>query len=404
MDNKKPGTDVSRMRGKVEESGMNPENIKLILAMDSELEAKGRSATTRKHFIRTLLSIAKIAGKARLFVNKDGSEPAYMKEVIMAYIKALRDQGKAETTQMLCATIIKRGFRWIYGLKRGNYPAFVDWIEIKDVAKDFSDREVLTWEDVFRMSKYAAHPRDAALCLFLFETGCRINEAANMTISDLKIVNPRLASVRLRNSKRGISKQFRVIEVSRCVQHLLAWKDAHPEKENPDALLWPNVAWGHAKIEPLTETGTLYILRKIAKNAGISKPVNCHWFRHSSATFFGPVYNEMMMRERFGWSKVSKMPSRYCHESGEHKKYREVMGIEEGVKAKPVTMPELPTCKTCGTYITEIKGEMPEICPRCNTNWNTKTITEADMNAMMEQMIAAKFQAMKDEFMAKGGK
>ena len=56
------------------------------------------------------------------------------------------------------------------------------------------------------------------------------------------------------------------------------------------------------------------MLSKIATKAGITKPVNCHKFRHAITTaIVQPGYNEAIIRKKLGWSPTSGMIARYQH-------------------------------------------------------------------------------------------
>jgi len=203
----------------------------------------------------------------------------------------------------------------------------------------------------------------------------------------LRIVNDKLAYVTLKSSKRGVGDVKRELLISRCVQRLMAWKDLHARRTEPNAPLWVCVSYNITG-ESLTHQGLTHILARLAKRAGIKKPVNPHWFRHSSASYYSQQgYNEAMLRDRFAWKSGSKMPGLYVNDSGEQKKFRAISGLEEEKHEAPFEAPEMPVCKVCGTYVGEIKGRLPEICSRCNRPWQQEPPgTAKELEAMKEAL------------------
>ncbi len=66
--------------------------------------------------------------------------------------------------------------------------------------------------------------------------------------------------------------------------------------------------------QQLSKVGATCVLQKAAKRAGIKKRVWLHGLRHARATDIAKQgVTESVMRKMFGWSKVSRMPSKYIH-------------------------------------------------------------------------------------------
>jgi len=365
-------------------SAMPEDNKKAISEYVQELGVQGYGPSTKMLNIRVLTEL----GAMTPFRNKDGSEPQGLKRAIIRYFEALKARGAKDSTMMLYKIKIKTFFRKLYGLPKHNYPQGVQWIEIKNIDKNYAGKALISFQDVFAMAKMADNARDAVLPIFMLETGARVNEILSMRMKDLQVVNSRLAYVTLKNSKRRLGEEHRKILISKSVQRLMAWKDLHPRKTESEAPLWANLSYFNAN-DALSLQGLTHILKKLAKRANIAdKPMNPHWYRHSSASFYASEgkYTEAMLRDRFAWVGPSKMPARYVHDSGEAKRFREISGLEPEDKTKPFETPDMLICKCCGTYMGEINGKMPEICQRCNNPWDRAPMVGDDLEAMVKTL------------------
>ena len=58
------------------------------------------------------------------------------------------------------------------------------------------------------------------------------------------------------------------------------------------------------------------MLKSVAQNAGIDKPINPHHFRHSRATDLAKKLTEAQLCQYMGWIQSSKEAATYVHLSG----------------------------------------------------------------------------------------
>jgi hypothetical protein len=110
-----------------------------------------------------------------------------------------------------------------------------------------------------------------------------------------------------------VSKTFkRRIYLFDSVPDLKGWLSMHPQGKNPEAFLFT------VKDGKQLQYMQFYLnLRNIVRRAGITKKINPKLFRHSAATL-DIVVRRMpipMAEKKYGWSKGSRMPSRYAHAS-----------------------------------------------------------------------------------------
>jgi site-specific recombinase XerD len=145
-----------------------------------------------------------------------------------------------------------------------------------------------------------ADRRDLAIIRLFIDSGCRRAEITNLTTSDIDL-RKREATV------TGKGRRVRTVAFGhKCAQSLdryLRARDGHRAAHLPN--LWLGVSG------PLTDNGIAQIVRKRAKEAGISERINLHRFRHTYAhdRMAAGVEGENLMALA-GWRSRS-MLSRY---------------------------------------------------------------------------------------------
>lgn len=210
-----------------------------------------------------------------------------------------------------------------------------------DNAKKPSD--MLLEEDIIQMIKAIVDTQCKAIIGILWETGARVGELVNCDISDLEHIGdiPRLTL----DGKTGI----RVRELVISAKLINRWLEEHPFNGQQDKPLF--LSKSNARFNKrITTHGIADIISRIKEDAKINKKITPHTFRHSRATFLSQFMSEMEMREFFGWSRNSNMPSVYIHLSQKqlNQKYRNIVtGEKKKLEPKPSIL-------------------MPVSCPRCS--------------------------------------
>ncbi len=102
-------------------------------------------------------------------------------------------------------------------------------------------------------------------------------------------------------------------------------------------------------------------LHKIARRAGLKKPVNPHNFRHSRATYLAQFLTEAQMKEYFGWVRDSDMAARYVHLSGKQMDdaILKLYGLKKEEKKEDILKPL--KCPRCG-HVNDVTFEYCEKC------------------------------------------
>jgi integrase/recombinase XerD len=265
-------------------------------------------------------------------------------EDLTDWIRSLHHRYRSERTQEMVKIKVKHFLRWIHN---GNdhdkpLPEHLYAIKVRKI-KPRLDRDVLTHEEIRGVLDTCDSQRDRTLIFTTYESGCRAGELLSLRIRDVDF--DRYGAVIRVRGKTG-ERRMRLIE---SVPDLQLWLSMHPNKDDTEAPLWPSK---RSPQRNLTLDRFERMLSKYAKLAGIEKKkhIHPHLLRHSRATHLANVLTEAQMREFFGWTKASDMPSIYVHLSG-----RDVDATllkHYGVNLQEPKQPE--------------SALKPKSCPRCS--------------------------------------
>ena len=207
--------------------------------------------------------------------------------------------------------------------------------------KDKLTREDLpTDEEVQKiLSACADSSRDKAMIAVHAEAGTRIGELLNLKIKDFTL--DKYGGIIKVDGKTGV----RPIRIVKSIPYLTRWLNDHPYKDNHESPLWVYIHASDTFGEPINYAGFNAILNKRIRQAGITKKITSHLFRHKEITDLANKLTESESRLRHGWEKISMMPSRYTHLNQENldEKMLEIMGV----KAQKQKEDELRECVHC---------------------------------------------------------
>jgi len=201
----------------------------------------------------------------------------------------------SEETKADFKKALKKFYKWLYG-DNEHYPELVDWIDTYVKEKEIP---ALSREEVEKMIEQTPNIRNKTIIMVLFDSGCRIEECLNITLKDLTKKEDYFL-VRIVYSKT----KPRTISLPMSTKLIEDWLSVHPEKNNPEAQLFP------IKYPALRKS-----LQRRGKKA-LNKPVNPHLFRHSSATYYANKLTYFQLCYRYGWSMSSRQPARYIDRAG----------------------------------------------------------------------------------------
>ncbi|MBS3075433.1 tyrosine-type recombinase/integrase [Candidatus Pacearchaeota archaeon] len=331
-----------------------PKNKNDIERFCMNLLTEGKAEATYFKYLERLPQIAFLLNKEFKEVTREDLERLFE--------KLITENSYAKNTIGTYKLMTRRFFQWLHGYKKNQYPPVVEWIEANvHHRKLVRPEDLLTGEDIQKMISVAFNPRDKAFVAVLAESGCRISEILTLRIRSINFDIH--GAVFVVSGKTG----ERIVRVINAVPYLNAWLKHHPEKDDGDSPLW--VVLGNCKYVAknglcddykhvwrynLCYSAAASVLKKLAKRAGIKKPVNPHNFRHSRATSLAVAgLNPALMNEVMGWSQHSTMSSTYLHISRQQTEsilLSKVYGIKidesdskPGVNALPLI------CINCGT-------------------------------------------------------
>jgi integrase len=227
----------------------------------------------------------------------------------------------------------------------------------------------LTREEIQRLVDACDTVRDKALIMFLWDTGCRLDEALSLNIGAIKF-DQYGGNVKI-NGKTGERENWLID----CVPDLQAWINAHPKKADPEAPLFLTYSRYGFGSRRLNERTVQNLCKVIQRNSGVTTRVHPHAFRHSRATDRAREgFTEMELRIMFGWSKSSNMPAIYIHLSGadvKKKILQKANMAEEEIPAgeRPLDPVKCPRCGMLNQ-----KGFYT--CVRCNSPLSAEAMRE----------------------------
>jgi integrase len=263
--------------------------------------------------------------------------------------------------------VLKKFYKWLGGT--GEFPDKVKWVKANFRKNGHKlPEELLSEEDVRKLVDAAQHPRDKALIMVLYESGCRIGELLNLRVRNVLLDD--LGAVLLVNGKTG-QRRVRIIASAPL---LAAWLDIHPFKEKLDSPVWLVVGTKNHN-EMLRPWSAAMQLKKIAMRGGIKKRVNPHAFRHARATFLANNLTEAQMKEYFGWVQSSDMASVYVHLSGRDvdNAILKLHGLANDNEKKNESL-KIKNCARCQ----EKNSPLSKFCCRCGSPLDMKTALELD--------------------------
>jgi len=229
------------------------------------------------------------------------------------------------------------------------------FIKIKKVKDKLTREDLPTDEEVQKiLSVCADSSRDKAMISVHAEAGTRIGELLGMKIKNFTIdKNGGMIKV---DGKTGV----RPIRIVKSVPYLTRWLNDHPNKDDHESPLWIYIRNSDSFGKPMNYAGFNAILKKRVRQAGITKRISSHLFRHKEITDLANKLTESESRMRHGWEKTSLMPSKYTHLNQDDLDDKMLQII--GVKKPKIIEESLRECVFCKiTYPVESR-----FCDTCS--------------------------------------
>jgi integrase/recombinase XerD len=224
--------------------------------MTEDLQIRNYSPHTIEAYIRSVAHFAKHFGQ-----SPDLLTPAHIRDYQLFLVQQ-RQVSWGTFVQAVCA------LRFFYQQTLGR-KWMIEFIPYPRRVKKLP--LILSQEEVRGLLQAATNLRHHAILATIYATGLRVSEAATLLVSDIDS-GRQLIAVR-----QGKGRKDRFVMLSPKLLELLRryWKAYKPT---------PYLFLGDIPGRPISSDGILYICRKAAKAARISKPVTPHSLRHAFAT------------------------------------------------------------------------------------------------------------------------
>lgn len=218
--------------------------------------------------------------------------------------------------------------------------SMLKFIKSKKIKDKLTREDLPTNEEVQKiLSVCADSSRDKAMISVHAEAGTRIGELLGMRIKDFTIdKNGGIIKV---DGKTGV----RPIRIVKSVPYPTRWLNDHPNKDDHENPLWVYIRNSDSFGKPMNYAGFNAILKKRVRQAGITKRISSHLFRHKEITDLANKLTESESRMRHGWEKTSLMPSKYTHLNQED--LDDKMLVIMGVNTQKQKEDELRECVYC---------------------------------------------------------
>jgi len=319
---------------------MSPKNLETFLAYNNDMIISSVSDNTRYKNLTHFGLLTKMLQKDWADVTKDD-----LRTLVANMMMRHGENGK-ETGYTFILKISLRGIvRFVKLGSRGN-PEDGELPMLKFI-KSIRPKDKLTREDLPTdeevqkiLAACADSSRDKAMISVHAEAGTRIGELLGMKIKDFTIdKNGGMLKV---DGKTGV----RPIRIVKSVPYLTRWLNDHPNKDDQESPLWVYIHASNTFGNPINYVGFNAILRKRVKQAGITKRISSHLFRHKEITDLANKLTESESRMRHGWEKASLMPSKYTHLNQDDldDKMLQIMGVKKP-ETKEETLRECVFCK-----------------------------------------------------------
>ncbi len=257
---------------------------------------------------------------------------------------------------------IKAFYKW-----RG-MPETVDWIKLSNGSERKRPEDLITPDEMERLTAKAGNQRDRALFGVMYDSGCRIGEL--LTLRNKNVKFDRYGAILSVEGKTGF-RNVRV--VGKSIAWLREWQDAHPDRDDGEAWFFCKIT-GETRGEQLTHFSVYRALKQSAARAGIKKRIHPHLFRHTRATLLAVNLKDAPLEDQMGWIHGSKMTRTYVHlsDTDRDRAVLKAYGVE--VQEEEPVKPDLPIkCLNCG----EPNNKTARFCWKCGVVLDSKLIERA---------------------------
>lgn len=311
-------------------------------------EVWGKPFTTLKPARRTEENIIESRKNLEKLLNK-----AYNRDVVIKSPVTDEITRKNKPSLNTCKDyfiFLKMFYSWMVGR---NHPEEFDMLRIpKPKVNKPKVSELLTPEDIKKLSAAATNPRDRLIPQILWDSGGRVEEITSLRIGDIEPVNDgEYYKLYLNKSKKDSTGEeaIRTILVDDSAPALVQWLNHHPLGGDKNAPLFVSLNNHHPY---MIYDNIRKVLLTLKKRSGLEKKVNPHFFRKSITSYLRSKkkMNDASLKTRHGWKPSSDMLDVYASEDQEeaNKDYLRAKGKIKAINKNEDTI-QPAVCKYCNT-------------------------------------------------------
>lgn len=307
---------------------LSEQNVELFLKYNEDMVVHSISDSTRYKNLNHFRLLTNILQKDWTDVTESDLR-AVVAQIMTKYGKNGKESGYSRVLKISLKAIVR-----FAKLNTRNKPEdgeyfMIKFIKIKKVEDKLTREDLPTDKELQKILAVCADSsRDKAMISVHAEAGTRINEVLGMKIKDFTI--DKFGGVIKVDGKTGV----RPIRIVKSVPYLTKWLNDHPYKDEHDSPLWIYIRNSDSFGKPMNYYGFNAILQKRVRQAGITKRISSHLFRHKEITDLANRLTESESRMRHGWEKSSLMPTRYSHLNQDDldEKMLGIMGVKKPVE------------------------------------------------------------------------
>lgn len=211
--------------------------------------------------------------------------------------------------------------------------------------------KMLDSDEIEAMRQASPHPRDRALFDFFLFTGQRSEAARSIKLRHVDMAESRYQLNSEADGQKSADEVGNWRPLLGASGSLETWLDYHPDADDPDAYLF-TARPDSAHYDPysnLSSVSAQRVLKNMAEQADVTKPVTPHALRHNFVTLAKSEYDMDgdVIKRLIGHQPGSNvMETTYAHLDDEDymRKARDSFGIDTGDGERTLTPAKCPTC------------------------------------------------------------
>ena len=355
------------------ENKVSKRNKELILSFKNYLFTKNLSVPRILKYMDHLKSLCYMIDECGFIQNKDLDK--LVKSDMQQLVAIIQQRDYSPYTRHSFKIVIKKFTCWAKNCEEGEIPLEVKWIKTsinKAELKLPGEGDLITKEEVEKITNNCDNIRDKTFISMLYESGCRIGEIASLRIGNISFDK---YGIQMHVFGKTGSRRIRLVNSSFLLKTFI---ETHSCKLDKNSYLWLD-----RNQKPLKYSTFKKAIQRAFQRAGIQKRCNPHMFRHSRATEMASFLTEFQMNQYFGWKQGSDMPSTYVHMNGKEvdSAILAMNGIQEEERTKNDKKPNLcPRCEFISPYDTKF-------CLRCSLPLDYREAIKLDDKEIQQKRV-----------------